>query len=73
VIGNNEKRDHVIWGSLRLILGFAQMSLVALTFGILITTGLSKLTILLAGGATALTLASRLLYHGRRGPGASHD
>lgn len=76
---DQQRRDRFVWGWLRLILGIAQMSLVAMTFGVLITTGLSTIAVLLAGSATALTLASRLLYHGRRGRDvrrsakASHD
>lgn len=67
VTGDSQRRDRFVWGWLRLILGIAQMSLVAMTFGVLITTGISTLAVLLAGSATALTVASRLLYHGRPG------
>jgi len=60
-------RDRFVWDWLRLVLGFAQMSLVAMAFGVLITTGLTPLAVVLAVSAMALTLASRLLYHGRPG------
>jgi hypothetical protein len=60
-------RDRLVRDWLRLVLGFAQMSLVAMAFGVLITTGLTPLAVLLAVSATALTLTSRLLYPGRPG------
>ena len=62
------RRENFVWGWLRLFLGFTQMSLAALTLGVLITTGVTKLTVLLAVAATAVTLVSRLIYHGRRTP-----
>jgi len=55
-------------GLTRFLLGFGQMSLAAFAIGVLIVTGVSRLALILAIAATALTLTSRLLYHGRRGP-----
>lgn len=58
-------RHKMIWGWLRLVLGFAQMSLVAASLRALLTVGLRPVTWIFFIGATAATLTSRLLYHGR--------
>jgi hypothetical protein len=63
-----EERERPGWGLPRLLIGFAQMSLAALALGVMIATGVSKLTLLLAVAATGVTLVSRLLYQGWRGP-----
>lgn len=58
----------LVWGWLRLLLGLAQMCLAAAGFILLITVGVQPVTLLFLAGATAATIASRLLYRGRRGP-----
>ena len=63
-----DRRDQFVWGWLRLVLGFSQMALVALTFGVLITAGVTTLTMVLTAVATCVAVASRLLYRGRKGP-----
>jgi hypothetical protein len=60
--------EALIWGWLRLVLGFAQISLAGLTIGVLITAGITSLTVWLAISTSALTLASQLIYRGRKGP-----
>jgi hypothetical protein len=60
-------RERFVWGWLRLLLGYLQMSLAAMALGALIITGLHKITLYLAIAATAVTLLSKLLYHGRSG------
>jgi len=65
-----DKGKQLVWGWLRLFLGLAQMILAPLAFGVLIITGLSKLTLLLTVAATAVTVVSRFIYHGRRRPTA---
>jgi len=47
-------------------MGFAQISLAGLTFGVLITTGVTRTTIFLALAATAIAAVSRLTYRGRK-------
>jgi hypothetical protein len=44
------------------------MSLAALTLGVLVTAGVTSLTILLAVAATSLAVVSRLIYRGRTAP-----
>lgn len=63
---NDELRRKLVWGWLRLFLGFAQMSLAAAALGALIAVGLRAVTLWFAIGATAATLLSRLLYHDRK-------
>ncbi|HYV04370.1 MAG TPA: hypothetical protein VFB82_07285 [Blastocatellia bacterium] len=63
-------KHKLVWGWLRLFLGFVQMSLVAASVGALIAFGLHSATLILVIGATATTLLSRLLYHGRRSESA---
>ena len=65
---DHDRREQFVWGWLRLFLGFAQMSLAGLTLGVLIAAGPTKLTILFAIAATAVTVVSRLVYRGRKGP-----
>jgi hypothetical protein len=61
---NEDARHRFVWGWLRLILGFAQMSLVAASLGALITAGLHPVTFVLVFAATLATITSRLLYKG---------
>jgi hypothetical protein len=61
-------RHKLIWGWLRLFLGFAQMSLVAAGVGALLTVGLHWITFVFVIAATAATLSSRLLYRGKADP-----
>lgn len=65
---NDETRHKVIWGWLRLFLGWLQMSLVAASIGALLTVGLHPISYVLVAVATAVSITSRLLYHGRRVP-----
>jgi len=65
---NDEAHHKLVWGWLRLVLGFLQMGLVAAALGSLITAGLHWITWLFVVGATAATVTSRLIYHGRPDP-----
>jgi hypothetical protein len=65
---SQDSRHKLIWGWLRLFLGFAQMSLVAASFGALITIGVRPVTWAFCVSATVLTIVSRLLYRGRDSP-----
>jgi hypothetical protein len=67
----SERREQLIWGWVRLLIGVAQISLAGLTFGVLITIGVTPLTILLAALATVIAVISRLIYRGRKGPATS--
>lgn len=58
----------LVWGCLRLLLGLAQMCLAAAGFILLITVGVQPVTLLFLAGATAATIASRLLYRERSDP-----
>ena len=64
----SDRRQQLIWGWVRLVIGFAQISLAGLTFGVLITVGVTPLTVGLAVLATVIALVSRLIYRGRKGP-----
>ena len=68
IIAERDRREQFVWGWLRLFLGFGQMSLAGLTLGALIAVGPTKLTILFAIAATAVTIVSRLIYCGRKRP-----
>jgi hypothetical protein len=61
-------REKLVWGWLRLFLGITQMMLVALSLGLLLTTGLKPTTYAVIAGATLATVISRLLYRGRKRP-----
>lgn len=65
---NEATRHKLIWGWLRLFLGWAQMSLAVFGAVLLFTVGLHLLTWISVVGATAATVTSRLLYHGRPDP-----
>jgi len=65
---NDIKKQRLVWGWLRLFLAFAQISLVAMAFGSLLTIGPHMLTLVFTVAATAVTVSSRLLYRGRREP-----
>jgi hypothetical protein len=58
----------LVWGWLRLFLGFAQMSLTAFSVGLLFTIGVHQVTLIFVAATTLTTIASRLLYHGRSKP-----
>lgn len=60
-------RHKFLLGWLRLILGFAQMSLAAMSLGSLLIIGLHRLTLWLCIAATLLACVSRLLYRGNSG------
>jgi hypothetical protein len=61
-------RHKLIWGWLRLFLGFAQMSLVAMGVGVFLTVGLHWITYVFVIAATVATIISRLLYRGKSDP-----
>jgi nucleotide-binding universal stress UspA family protein len=65
---NDETRHKLIWGGLRLFLGFAQVSLVAMSVGALFTVGLRDITWVFVIAATAATVISCLIYRGRPDP-----
>jgi hypothetical protein len=65
---NDAAKHKLIWGWLRLFLGWLQMSMAAATVGALIAVGLSSITYVFVIIATAACLTSRLLYHGRTSP-----
>jgi len=64
----SDRREQLIWGWVRLLMGFAQISLAGLTFGALITIGVTPLTVGLAVLTTVIAIISRLIYRGRKGP-----
>ena len=68
MIRKSDRREQLIWGWVRLLIGFAQISLAGLTFGVLITVGVTPLTVVLAVLATLIAVISRLIYRGRKGP-----
>ena len=61
-------KERIVWGWLRLALGFAQIALVGLSIGSLITVGARPLTWGFAIAATTLTVISLLIYKRRPGP-----
>ena len=61
-------RHKLIWGWLRLILGWAQMSLAAAAFGALLIVGNHPVTWAFGIGAMLATITSRMLYHGKPDP-----
>ena len=63
---NEETRHKLVWGWLRLFLGFAQMGMVAAAFGALIIVGVQRITVVFVILATTLTAISRIIYRGRR-------
>jgi hypothetical protein len=64
-------KERILWGWLRLFLGFAQIALVGLSVGALFSVGVKPITWIFVIGATALTVVSRLIYKGRTGPKSS--
>jgi len=64
----SDRREQLIWGWMRLLIGFLQISLAGLTFGVLLTLGVTSLTVWLAVLATVIAVVSRLIYRGRKGP-----
>ena len=65
---NNATRHKLVWGWLRLLLGWMQMSLAAAGLVALLTVGFHPVTWAFVVGATVATIVSRLLYHGRPAP-----
>jgi hypothetical protein len=61
-------KERMLWGWLRLFLGFAQISLVGLSVGALFSVGVKPITLIFVIAATALTVISRVIYKGRVGP-----
>jgi len=68
IMTKSDRREQLIWGWVRLLIGIAQISLAGLTFGVLITVGVTPLTVGLAVMATVIAVISRLIYRGRKGP-----
>lgn len=66
-------RHKLIWGWLRLFLGWLQMSLAAAGLGALFTFGLHPVTWFFVIGASAATIASRLLYRKRPASGPREE
>jgi uncharacterized membrane protein YhaH (DUF805 family) len=63
------ERDKLIWGWLRLALGMAQIVLSTAALVLLSAVGLRSITWVFILGAAIAMVVSRLLYHGRSGPG----
>lgn len=61
-------KERFVWGRLRFLLGLAQIGLVGLSVGALVTVGLKPITWIFVISATALTITSRLIYRGQRTP-----
>ena len=62
---NAETQHKLIWGWLRIFLGFAQLWLAGITVILLVTIGLRAATLVIAVAASAATVLSRILYGGR--------
>lgn len=70
----NEVTKHkLIWGWLRLVLGWVQISCALIAVVLLIAIGFQLLTWLFFGGAIVAIITSRLLYHGQSGPLLNKD
>lgn len=65
---NEASRHKLIWGWLRLFLGWLQMSLAGTGILLLIAIGLRPLTLIIFAATILATITSRLVYHGRRDP-----
>ena len=65
---NERAQQTLFWGVLRYLLGMAQMLFAIGSLVLLLTVGLELRTYVFVACATALTIASRLLYKGRRDP-----
>jgi len=63
----SDGKHYLVWGVLRLTLGVVQIAFAAMAILCLIFVGLSSATLTCAAVATSATLASRALFHGRRG------
>ncbi len=61
-------RHRLVWGWLRLLLGWTQMALAAAALVALFTVGFRPVTWALAAGATVATVISLLIYRGRPDP-----
>lgn len=70
LVMSTESRQKFIWGWLRFALGIAQISLVFASVGLLLLVGLHPLTLISVVSATLLTIVSRVLYRGQKGPKA---
>lgn len=65
---NDEARHRLVWGWLRVLLGWAQMVLAAAAVVALLAVGFHPVTWVLAAGAVVTTITSRLIYRGESGP-----
>jgi len=63
-----ETPQKFISGWVRLALGVGQMTLALATAGLLFLVGLHAVTWIFLAVTMILTITSRLLYHGRKGP-----
>jgi hypothetical protein len=68
---NEATRHKFVWGWLRLFLGWAQMSLAILGGAFLLVVGIRPITWAFVIAAATATIASRLMYRGRKDP--RHD
>lgn len=64
---------YLFWGWLRLVLGIAQMALVGAAVVAFLYGGLSDVTVGCFLAASAATLLSRVLYHGRHQPDGDQE
>jgi hypothetical protein len=64
-------QDRLVWGWVRLFLGFAQIALVGMGAGALFTVGLKPITLILVIAATSLSVISRVIYRGCRSQNAT--
>lgn len=66
---SGEERRTLLWAGIRLALGTAQVTGASMGAVFLIRTGASKVTFITVAITAGFTLASRLLFRGRPGPG----
>ena len=61
-------RHKLFWGWCLLFIGMIQLTFAAAGLVALLTVGIHSITLVFLIGATAATIISRLLYHGRPNP-----
>lgn len=65
---NEDTRHKLVWGWLRLFLGWVQMSLAVAGFGALLVVGNHPITWAFAIAALLGVIVSRMLYQGKSDP-----